>query len=302
MIELHDYNLKKDFGVREDRYDFLVSCHERTANEFYEDIQGNLILNPPSNMIFEITADNAEELALYEVIHNHDMEKARHLYYIASLLMIKSLSAEKASSLFYDGGPSDFGWLLFSNAKHLYPIFASIRTVGGDERAKMRANTVVDMNQMFLSALIQDWETFKVHYDRAYNKTFNNKSKAGQKLAESMTFDFDFYKGLMEEDTAQVEAALATYLANKKLMKSRQRHSIGIPTGEYFSYPAMYYAKLAWICGHEIEINHPMIVSELLPIDAPETFHNPYGFLYDPVLDNKEIELIDGIYRQENKV
>jgi len=160
----------------------------------------------------------------------------------------------------------------------------------------MKSNSIVDTNQMLRSALIQDWNTLSKHYEHAYEKVFNNKSNSGKKLAESLSFDFNFYKGLMNESTEQVEAALSNYLLNKKWMKSRQRHSIGLTDGEFMSFPAMYYAKLAWICGHQIEINHPMIVSELLPTDPPDSFNNSYDFLHDPVLDAKQIELSDGIY------
>ena len=48
---------------------------------------------------------------------------------------------------------------------------------------------------------------------------------------------------------------------------------------EYISIPALGYAKLAWLKGMEIEIDHPLIPKELLPYRPLENYVDSYGFL-----------------------
>jgi len=48
---------------------------------------------------------------------------------------------------------------------------------------------------------------------------------------------------------------------------------------KYISMPALCYAKLAWICGVEVEIKSKLIPKELLPVQPNERYEIPYDFL-----------------------
>jgi hypothetical protein len=51
---------------------------------------------------------------------------------------------------------------------------------------------------------------------------------------------------------------------------------------QYVSFPAVGYAKLAWRKGIEVEVNSPLIPSELLPVRPLEHYDIPYKFLTEP--------------------
>ncbi|MFC4263902.1 Imm49 family immunity protein [Ferruginibacter yonginensis] len=48
---------------------------------------------------------------------------------------------------------------------------------------------------------------------------------------------------------------------------------------QYVSFPALGYAKLAWLKGIEVEVKSHLVPKELLPIQPLEKYEIPYDFL-----------------------
>ena len=89
--------------------------------------------------------------------------------------------------------------------------------------------------------------------------------------------DYQFFKGYLNKDLAQMEEALKT-LVSKKVHKSRNVH-MSIFMQPYMSVPAILYAKLAWLKGFEVVIDSPLVPKELLPHRPNAHYDDTYEFL-----------------------
>jgi len=92
-----------------------------------------------------------------------------------------------------------------------------------------------------------------------------------KKMNDWMIKDYNLFKAIYEQDL-QTTTNLLEDFVSKKLHKSRNRHEIypGL-----LSFPALGYAKLAWINGLEVKIDSSFIPNELLsvkPIDSYTDF------------------------------
>jgi len=91
-------------------------------------------------------------------------------------------------------------------------------------------------------------------------------------------FDKEIFAGFLERDKSRIEAGLAG-LTEKKYHRKRGQWDGNI---DFISYPAVGYAKLAWLNGLEVEAVSPLIPRELLPIQ-PLNEYPEYDFmLNDP--------------------
>ncbi len=66
----------------------------------------------------------------------------------------------------------------------------------------------------------------------------------------------------------------------QQLLKDHKKRNrqMGI-AAEYISTPALGYAKLAWLKGMEVDIDHPFVPKELLPFRPLDKYENRYSFL-----------------------
>lgn len=87
--------------------------------------------------------------------------------------------------------------------------------------------------------------------------------------------DYEFYKALYERNKPKMEEVLEK-LVSPKIHKKRSDEEI---LGQYFSFFATGYAKLAWRKGIEVEVNSPLVAKELLPILPNDNYDIPYDFL-----------------------
>lgn len=92
------------------------------------------------------------------------------------------------------------------------------------------------------------------------------------KRTKSITYDKEFFLGLMEKDLPRVTEAIET-LCSKKYHYHRNKYSTA---PDLFSFPAVCYAKLAWLKGMQVQIDSPLVPMELMPIAPLEQYVNPY--------------------------
>jgi len=86
--------------------------------------------------------------------------------------------------------------------------------------------------------------------------------------------DLMYFKGMLNKDETLITEALRLLLKDHK---KRNKH-MGIAE-DYISIPALGYAKLAWLKGIEVEIDHPLIPKELLPYKPLAQYDDKYEFL-----------------------
>jgi len=111
-----------------------------------------------------------------------------------------------------------------------------------------------------------DWE--RVKWSIEIMKTKNLK------MAKGIQSDLSFFEGILEKDENKMREAIMQLLKDHK---KRNKH-MGIAQ-DYISVPALTYTKLAWLQGIEIEINHPLVPKELLPIRPLDIYEDKYDFL-----------------------
>jgi hypothetical protein len=99
-------------------------------------------------------------------------------------------------------------------------------------------------------------------------------AKKNQKLNKVLLPDRKFFEGMLNSDQQMVTDAIYLLLKDHK---KRNRH-MGIAQ-DYISIPALGYAKLAWLKGMEVEIDHPLIPRELLPVRPLPHYDDKYDFL-----------------------
>jgi Immunity protein 49 len=112
----------------------------------------------------------------------------------------------------------------------------------------------------------EDWEGVK--WSIEIMKTKNAKLRKG------ILSDISFFEALVERDESKMLAAIKQLLKDHK---KRNKH-MGI-SQEYISIPALTYAKLAWLRGFKIQIEHPLVPKELLPYQPLDEYDNKYDFL-----------------------
>ncbi|RZK58443.1 MAG: hypothetical protein EOO91_08325 [Pedobacter sp.] len=86
--------------------------------------------------------------------------------------------------------------------------------------------------------------------------------------------DLMYFNGILKKDKSIVAEALFLLLKDHK---KRNKH-MGIAQ-DYISIPALGYAKLSWLKGIEVDIDHPLIPKELLPYQPLEKYEDKYDFL-----------------------
>jgi len=111
-----------------------------------------------------------------------------------------------------------------------------------------------------------DWE--QVKWSLEIMKTKNVK------MAKAIQPDLRFFEGILEKDENKMRDAVIQLLKNHK----KRNGQMGIAQ-DYISVPALTYAKLAWLQGIEIEIDHPLVPKELLPIRPLDNYDDKYDFL-----------------------
>ncbi|MDH2436137.1 hypothetical protein QCD60_26760 [Pokkaliibacter sp. MBI-7] len=212
------------------------------------------------------------QLAIYEAKINHDIKRAKELYYLSALAIIKAL--EHSTATFVLGGTPclpDFALPLVCDATELYPLFAQLT----EEKSLALAEqgSWASIMRCYQAALIKDWAEIERMIAILQKKFAKLKANA------NVVYYIEFFQALLNNNTDDVEASLRTLLTPPLVVKQNSEWPKRSHEGEYMCHFGMPFAKLAWILGHEIEIQHPLIVSELLPVRPLEHYHNPYPFL-----------------------
>lgn len=226
--------------------------------------------------------------ALYSIVVENDVQTARHCYYLAELAMLRSYFQYAESARTVMTSPLTGGFMApLSNAIHLRPILTGFQIKPPKDRNKFLAYLQTRLQQCALAMDLENLEKVLSDFDAIIEKQHPDFILRSR-----------FYHALCAGSTAKVECALGDLL-DPKVVKRTNFHHKQIGIGEFLGLPAMWLAKLAWINGHNIEIDHPLVVAELLDEQPLQNFDNPYGFLVDPVLNDKDFQFYGGAESEE---
>jgi len=120
-------------------------------------------------------------------------------------------------------------------------------------------------------ALRGDWDRLARRSQVAMDYLSATKSKA-RYLA-----DQEFFLALARQDRPGMEAALER-LTQPKLIRSRINGEHGLAEN-LITTPAVVYAKIAWLHGHEVQVNSPLVPAEWLPMEPLPHYEEQYAFL-----------------------
>ena len=123
-------------------------------------------------------------------------------------------------------------------------------------------------------ALHGDWDRLAQRSQTAVDYLRATKSKA------KFVADQEFFLALAHHDRAGMEAALER-LTQPKLVRSRSNDEHGLAEN-LISTAAVAYAKIAWLHGHEVQVNSPLVPAEWLPMEPLPQYEEQYAFLPPP--------------------
>jgi hypothetical protein len=97
--------------------------------------------------------------------------------------------------------------------------------------------------------------------------------------------DGNILKAIIKNDRAKIEEILHFLLLPKN---HKKRNGIYPLRRDLLSFPALGFAKLAWLRGIEVDIDHPLLPKELLPINRNQEYFDTYDFLKENFLTQKQ--------------
>lgn len=105
------------------------------------------------------------------------------------------------------------------------------------------------------------------------------KSSPDKKVLKNFGSKIELFTSFLERDKKGLEAQILK-LANKWQTRiNRNGMTRTVITAQVMATDAMEYAKLCWLKGIEVEIDHPLIPMELLPFKPLEHYDDVYDFL-----------------------
>lgn len=201
-----------------------------------------------------------ERFALGAFFLEHNVQKAKEHFYVCG--RIDEYLITKYNERTLDYGVSHFAYAILSDNTGLINRYATFSHPWYAHTIKSGSLTHAMQN-----IVKEDWESLKSDISIYERITATQKGRINVP-------DLMFFKGVLNRDEQMVLEAITLLLKDHK---KRNRH-MGIAQ-DYISMPALGYAKLAWLKGMEIEIDHPLIPKKLLPYRPLERYEDKYEFL-----------------------
>ncbi|WP_125782546.1 Imm49 family immunity protein [Pseudoalteromonas rubra] len=196
----------------------------------------------------------------YYIFNKKSLEKAKQFFFLdgrSTEINVRVFDSDQSLKFYIQ----DVVYLLLSDNIDLIERFAEIK--GENYSSRLKDGSLVPLIQSLIRG---DFELF----DKQLKVSRNRAEKKDWKW---MIPDLDALEGIRTQDIPKIEEAIMT-LATKK---HRYRNS-GKIYSKLLSIPALGYAKLAWLKGIEVEIDHPLIPKELLPV-KPNSEYWEYDYM-----------------------
>lgn len=231
--------------------------------------------NQHHGAVYESLAKSCSYKGLYAFIAEGNIGAFKQWFFVASLL--------RAESCKYSGGwdmwtPHAFIFPLLTDNQELIKRYSILTTVNDDDHHKSLSDAINYPKEgrfevlRFQAVLRQDWDTVN-----------QMKTIFFEKIKKPKNFDLweiNFYDALQNKNDNAMKDIIYEYL-NPKVHKYLNQHLVEEFNGEIWSHHPVMFTKLAWMNGLEIEIDHPLVPMELMPIKPLEHYDYHYDFL-DP--------------------
>lgn len=207
-------------------------------------------------------------LGIYAYFGENDIVRMKQHFHVAAKLSISSVGLRWGETL---TSTTDFLYVMLSDSPEVIQAYASLEP---EEYLKNRENPrlMAFLVHMYQLAIRDEHDALRVKIAIA-------AQKSGQKLREEFSAGQDFFSLLLKRDKKALEA-LITKKADQWQAIIKRGGETGSPLSEnLMASVAMEYAKLCWLKGIEVEIDHPLVPMELLPIKPLEHYDDVYDFL-----------------------
>ncbi|MBC7891485.1 MAG: immunity 49 family protein, partial [Sphingobacteriaceae bacterium] len=115
----------------------------------------------------------------------------------------------------------------------------------------------------------EDQFEMELHLERLRNSILKSQSRAKWE-----SVNYDLMEAILLKNVSKIEISL-----NNLLRPVFHKHfNPSIATNKIISHPAAGWAKLSWLKGMEVEVKHPLIPKELLPVQ-PLSEYPEYEFM-----------------------
>ena len=205
-------------------------------------------------------AGNARIKAMHAYFIEHDIEKAKQNFYLASKLTLASVDQEGGASFEI---VTDIQTALLSDSPEAIDAIARVET---PKLVDERNNPLYKRFHVYMLQLAIRGQ------DDAVRAMIEKVAKHGRNpLRKECAEGREFYSLLLNGDKAGLEDLIQNKHAH---MKSQD------PIDEEFmSFPGTFETKLCWYRGIPIEIDHPLVPMELMPIRPLAHYDDVYDFL-----------------------
>jgi hypothetical protein len=203
---------------------------------------------------------HANTKAIYAYFVEHDIAKCKQYFYIATRLTLASVGL--AGGACFELG-SDFLYALLSDNREVIDALAAVET---PELLKERGNPLSGRSQIYMIQLAI------MGKDEILREMITKMAKNGRKCDRiDAAAGKDFFSLLLNQDKRGLEELILSKHANIKSFDPRDE--------DFMSFLGTLEAKLCWFRGIPVEIDHPLIPMELMPVRPLEHYDDVYDFL-----------------------
>jgi hypothetical protein len=237
--------------------------------------------------------ESFQSIGWYEFFVNDNVKEAQQAFYNASLTVIKGskLFKNKANT-FLDMPRIPLSELALSNSKDLISELSSMdfQLQTGSNKWELFSELIERGESQIYTALLMHSANKDLDSVEELLEIINSKPKAKKKNVW-FSDELPFYEGLLTNNKDLITKVIED-LSSPKIHKRTNSYN-GIYK-ELVSFPAIGYAKIAWLNGHEIEIENDLVPNKLLPTNLDLTCENKIDDLIDQMTLESEYKFYNG--------
>lgn len=205
-------------------------------------------------------AGYARNSAIYAYFVECNVEKCKQNFYLASKLTLASVGLDGGAS--FEVG-RDIQIALLSDCEELIKAAAGVET---PDLVNARNDPLKNRFHVYMFQMAIRGE------DQAVNVMIDKIAKHGRNpLRAECAEGRDFFSLLLKRDKAELETLIQRKHASTK--------GSGVIAEDFMSYLGTLETKLCWYRGIPVEIDHPLVPMELMPIRPLDHYDNVYDFL-----------------------
>ncbi|WP_043224994.1 contact-dependent inhibition immunity protein BcpI [Burkholderia glumae] len=248
-----------DNEIRRRKISSLVEANKILLPEMLHDIQFRRNKIRIGSVLSELSR-HAHAQAIYEYFVRNNIALLKQNMYLATRLILASVGESGGES--FDTGESVIVALLSDNEE----VIKKIAHVEVANLVKYRNDPLSNFSHVYMLQLAIRGDDDQISMMiRKFSE--NGKNSLRAKCAE----DRDFYSLLLKRDKAGLESLIQS--------KHAPLNSADPIDDEFLSYLGVLEAKLCWRRGIPVEIDHPLVPMELMPVKPLDHYDDVYDFL-----------------------